>query len=235
MPPGSSIVHKRLSCHASMDLLEQVLHTVRRALRATDQILVDTQGTGAALFFPQVDRQGISCIAGRVSYSINLLQAETVIPPLQYETEIVLGFSSYPDSATSLETLLCQAGLVQEKIVFRPAVFSQPGSLRSGRAESPARKNNVKPTRLQAARANGIPFMQIPSRLPTRLKQLIPYALALELRCAPVGRDHNRLTVAMAHPEDPRAVHQLREVTGMTIFPVSCEISALDTLLASGW
>lgn len=235
MPPGSAVVHKRLSCHASAGLLEQVLHIVRRALRTNDQVLVDTRGTGAAFFFPQVDQEGILCIAERVSYSINLLQAETVIPPLQFETEIVLGFGSYPGSASSLESLLSQAGVVQEKIVFRPAVLSQPRRPHSGRAENTARKSNAKPSRPQAARATGIPFMQIPSRLPTRLKQLIPYALALELRCAPVGRDHNRLTVAMANPEDVRAISQLREATGMAIFPVSCEISALETLLASGW
>ncbi|HJT56759.1 MAG TPA: hypothetical protein VJ761_09705, partial [Ktedonobacteraceae bacterium] len=85
------------------------------------------------------------------------------------------------------------------------------------------------------ARANGTPFMQLPSRLPQRLKQLIPYELALEIRCAPVGRDHNRLTVAMAHPSNIHAIQRLREVTGMTIFPVSCEAGALETLLTNGW
>lgn len=235
MPPGSAVVHKRVNCHASVGLLEQVLHSVRRSLRANDLVLVDTQGTGAAFFFPQVDREGIAHIAERVSRSINLLQAETIIPPLQFETEIALGFGSYPVSASSPEMLLSQAGLVREKIVFRPAVISQPAPPRSLRAENPGRKSGAKVTREQTARASGIPFMQIPSRLPTRLKQLVPYTLALELRCAPVGRDHNRLTVAMANPEDARAVSQLRETTGMTIFPVSCEIAALETLLASGW
>jgi len=235
LPPGSSLVHKRLGYHASASLLEQVLHTVRRTLRAGDEVLVDPRGTGAAFFFPQVDQDGILCIAERISYSIHLLQPETVIPPLQYETEITLGFGSYPSAAPSLERLLSQAGLVQEKIVFRPAVISSSEPVRAGHAEHSTRKASAKQTRPQAARATGIPFMQIPSRLPTRLKQLIPYTLALELRCAPVGRDHNRLTVAMANPEDNRAISQLREATGMTIFPVSCEAAALEILLASGW
>ena len=95
-------------------------------------------------------------------------------------------------------------------------------------------------------RTNSLPFPQAQAHCrlhhaqtlvhrPTRLKLLIPYALAMELRCAPVGRDHNRLTVAMANPTDMRAIYHLREATGMTIFPVSCEASALETLLASGW
>lgn len=235
MPPASPIVHKRLHCHASAGFLEQVVQNIRRTLRTSDQILVDEQGTGAALLFPQVDQLGISCIAERVSHSINLLQAETVIPPLRHETEIVFGSSSYPNPASSLEELLARADRVQEKIVFRPAVLPEPAHPRAARVSSAAKNARAKEARQHPSRVHGIPFMQIPSRLPTRLKQLVPYALALDLRCAPVGRDHNRLTVAMANPADARAIRYLSEATGMTIFPVSCEPSALETLLASGW
>jgi hypothetical protein len=77
--------------------------------------------------------------------------------------------------------------------------------------------------------------MQLPAQLPARLKQLIPYSLALEIRCAPVGRDHNRLTVAMADPTNTESIRQLCEATGLSIFPVSCDVPALDTLLANGW
>ena len=88
---------------------------------------------------------------------------------------------------------------------------------------------------LNQARNSGIPFMQLPVELPARLKSLIPYPLALEIRCAPVGRDHNRLTVAMADPTNRNAVRHLKEITGMIIFPVSCEPAVLDALLANGW
>ncbi len=233
MPPTSPIVHKRLRYHAPMSLLEQIVQTVRRTLRADDLILTDEQGSGAALLFPEVDREGISRIAGRVSASIHLLQAETVTPPLRYETEIALGFGSYPQPAGSPDALLACAGRVREHIIFRPAILSQAEqpapSERAARTEHPGTASPAN------AQAGGIPFMQIPSRLPTRLKQLIPHSLALDLRCAPVGRDHNRLTVAMANPTDVRAISYLRETTGLTIFPVACEPSALETLLASGW
>jgi hypothetical protein len=227
MPPTSLVVHKRVNCHAPASFLAQVIHPIRRTLRASDLVLMDECGSGAALLFPQVDRVGIACIAERVSRSINLLQAETVVPPLRQQTEIVLGADSYPEAADSPEELLIQSARVREKVIFRPAVLPEPVPLRSRaiRASKPGRRDAEQ----------GVPFMQIPSRLPTRLRQLIPYALALELRCAPVGRDHNRLTVAMANPADARAVGHLREVTGMTIFPVSCELSALETLLASNW
>ncbi len=228
MPPTSSIVHKRLRYHAPASLLEQILQIVRRTLRADDLILADEQGSGAALLFPEVDQEGIARIAARVSSSIQLLQAETVTPPLRYETEIVLGAGSYPRPAASPDALFACTGRVRERITFRPAVLSQNESPQL----TPAARARVAPT---AKTQTGVPFMQIPSRLPTRLKQLIPYSLALDLRCAPVGRDHNRLTVAMANPADTRAISHLRETTGLAIFPVACEISALETLLTSGW
>lgn len=228
MPPTSSIVYKRLRYHAPASLLEQIVQIIRRTLRADDLVLTDEQGSGAALLFPEVDQEGMSRIVERVSSSIHLLQAETVTPPLFYETEIVLGAGSYPRPATSPDALFACTGRVRERITFRPAVLS--------RHEHP---QPIPPDRARVAPAAniqaGVPFMQIPSRLPTRLKQLIPYSLALDLRCAPVGRDHNRLTVAMANPADTRAISHLRETTGLAIFPVACEISALETLLASGW
>ncbi len=239
LPPGSPVVQQRLNCHAPASFLEQVLHPIRRTLRVSDRLLVDAGGSGAVLLFPQVDRVGIACIAERVSHCINLLQAETIVPPLRQQTEIVLGTGSYPESAASLEELLARAGQARERIVFRPAVIPEaapqhPRASR-GRSGATARRASNRGERTRPAHLQGVPFMQIPSRLPTRLKQLVPHALALELRCVPVGRDHNRLTVAMADPEDAWAISHLREATGMIIFPVCCEPSALETLLASKW
>lgn len=231
MPPGSSIVHKRLNCHASASFLEQVIHTVRRTLRASDRIVTDARGSGAAFLFPEVDQVGMSRIAERVSRGINLLQSETVIPPLLSETEVALGFGSYPEPGSTLAELLAHAGRVQTKIIFRPAVLSESASQQAASGEE-ADQNPREPL---TDRVQGIPFMRIPRRLPAHLKRLVPHTLALELRCAPVGRDHNCLTVAMANPADMQTIYRLREVTGMMIFPVSCDIAALETLLASNW
>jgi hypothetical protein len=234
MPPTAPTIHQRLKYHAPASLLEQIVLTIRRTLRIEDEILQEEHGTGAAILFPQVDLEGVSLIARRISHSIKLLQAETIIPPLQYETEIILGFGAFPWPANSLEILLYHAGLIQEKITFRPAVLPQPlpeAQIKPRSAHTP----RLSKTGVHAEQENSIPFMHIPGRLPTRLKQLIPHALARELHCAPVGRDHQRLTVAMANPRDTHAISRLQETTGLTIFPVSCEVSALEALLASGW
>jgi hypothetical protein len=107
------------------------------------------------------------------------------------------------------------------KEIGEPASISQP----------PAKIPAPKPT----CSEDNIPFMQLPNQLSSRLKQLIPYHIAQELRCIPVGRDHQYLTVAMADPSNNNAVHALKEITGLTIFPVSCDILALNALLAGKW
>jgi hypothetical protein len=151
----------------------------------------------------------------------------------------VIGTGSYPEPGTSLEHLLYQVGVTVRKFTLRPAITAQLWHTKPTYAvpegvidhDQQGEQDVAKTLRLLPK----IPFMQLPLQLPTRLKQLIPYHIAYELRCAPVGRDHHCLTVAMADPRDITAIGSLREVTGLTIFPVSCDISALNALLANKW
>lgn len=235
--PQTAVLHKRQRFHAPISFLEQVLVNVRRAIRDSDQLLVQ-EGIGAALILPDVDQQGMYSILERVYQSVRLLQSETVIPPLKRETDIVMGIGSYPEPDTSLELLLYHTSNTARRLTLRPAIMahtwdgketmlntSKPLERFVEQAES-ASKNTT---------SDNVPFMQLPVKLPARLKILIPYSLALELRCAPVGRDHHCLTVAVADPTNREAIQRLREITGMTIFPVTCEIAALEALLAEKW
>lgn len=235
--PNSAILHKRQRYHAPPHILEQILANIRRTIRNSDHILVHA-GTGFAMILPDVDRQGAHSILERVYYNINFLQPQTIVPPLKRETDILIGIGSYPDPGTSLEDLLYHTGLIAQRLTLRPAIMTQLRSMRPTNLPQVIafnRQRGDEDHSLAAASSSGIPFMQLPTRLPTRLRRLIPYQLALELRCAPVGRDHNRLTVAMAHPTDTHAIDHLREMTNMAIFPVSCEVGALDQLLAHKW
>src|SRR5205085_9751225 len=140
------------------------------------------------MIFPEVDREGGHNILERVYHSINLLQSATVIPPLKRETDILIGLGSYPKPGSSLESLLYHAGLVARRLRFRPAVTPLTWSVKSaGTAEEMqhgrAFSDDDEQALLQQARSSGIPFMQLPAELPPRLKQLIPYSLAVELRC----------------------------------------------------
>jgi len=233
----SAISHKRHRYHVPASLLDQILINVRRTIRSSDNILVHA-GASIAIMLPDVDQEGAQSLLERVYHSINLLQPETVIPPLKRETEIILGIGSYPKPGASLEELLYQTGFIASRITLRPAVTTQLHGMRPiGLVEVNLydRNQDEENDSFVAARNSGIPFMQLPARLSSRLKHLIPYSLACELRCAPVGRDHNRLTVAMAFPGDTQAIDRLCSTTGMTIIPVACEDQALNGLLEQGW
>lgn len=238
--PKSAILHKRLRYHAPLDFLEQVLVNIRRTIRVSDQILISS-GTAAAIIFPDVDQQGAFTIIERVYNSISLLQSETVIPPLKLETDILLGIGSYPNPGSSLEDMLYHTGLIAHSLTLRPAITTQSQYAKTTDAleeSMPARRNDQgdrEQARGTTAVHSSVPFMHLPQSLPARLKSLIPYQLACKIRCAPVGRDHHRLTLAMADPLNASAIADLREITGMTIFPVACEVAELDALLQNAW
>jgi hypothetical protein len=240
-PPESARPYQHLRLHPPRSFLNQILMNVRRVIRASDPILVHA-GIGAIIIFPGADQQGMYGIAERVYHSINLLQAETVIPPLQRITDILISTGSYPEPARSPEELLYYSGLIVRKLMLRPALSTQLRSTKSLASTAPA--PSIPPIKDPSQEnsscgpsqdTHSIPFMQLPTQLPKRLKQLIPHALALELRCVPVGRDHNRLTIAIANPMNTKVLDRLKEITGLAIFAVSCEEEALNTLLADKW
>ena len=235
--PKTVVLLKRHRYHAPTSFLEQVLINVRRVMRNTDQVILH-EGAGAAIILPDVDQEGAFNVVERVFHSINLLQPETVIPHLKRETDITIGVGSYPRPGKSLEELLYHAGCVTHNLTLRPAITTQ---LRGSKATLPAEINigqtldDEAGSPANAHHTSGIPYMQLPARLPQSLKRLVPHRVACELRCAPVGRDHNRLTVAMAYPTDMQAISSLQSATNMIIFPVACEISALDAMLSKEW
>jgi Type II secretion system (T2SS), protein E, N-terminal domain len=222
---------QRQHYHVSSDLMEQVIVNVRRVMRADDQIFLQEQA-GAAIVFPNVDQQGAYIILERIYHSVCLLQAETLLPPLTLNTTILMGMSSYPEPASSLEQLLYFTSLAARCFTLRPAITTQLWHT----STSPIQETASKDEHSQHAKGQaGFPFMDLPSIIPPRLQQLIPHSLATELRCVPVGRNHHCLTVAMAEPTNYEHVQRLHSATGLTIFPVSCDLEELSTLLTKNW
>jgi hypothetical protein len=95
--------------------------------------------------------------------------------------------------------------------------------------------NYWKSSLLAGMKGSVVPYMELPHVLSKQLTQLIPYQIACELQCAPVGREHQCLTVAMREPSNREAISRLREITGLTIFPVACKEHELDDLLTYSW
>lgn len=251
--PETEVVRKRRRYHPSASVVEQIVANVRRAVRMEDSMYLDT-GKGAAILFPNVDQQGAYIILERVYNNVNLLQAETIVPPLTHETDIVLGIASYPEQGSSVEHLLASAGHVMSRLTLRPAItshlwdtmppaesvpsFHDTLASEMSAHESTQLASSVRPfaeVLPPPQEGTPVPFLRLPSTLSKRLKKLVSHAVATQFHCVPVGRDHNRLTVAMADPADTNALHVLQESTGMSIFPVSCDKDALNMLLAESW
>lgn len=81
------------------------------------------------------------------------------------------------------------------------------------------------------ARALGVPFVQLPARLPASCRAAITSELAHELHAVPIGRSRSVLTVAMHDPRDAGAVLRLRSATGLAIFPVLADPDELERVL----
>ena len=222
---------QRQHYHVSPELMEQIIVNVRRVMRSDDQIFLQEQA-GVVIVFPNVDQQGAYIILERIYHSVCLLQAETLLPPLTLNTTILMGMSSYPEPASSLEQLLYFTAVAARRFTLRPAIITQ---LRDT-SPSPMQETEVKDEHPQHAKGQtGFPFMCLPATIPPRLQQLIPHSLATELCCVPVGRNHHCLTVAMAEPTNHEHVQRLHNATGLTIFPVSCDVEELTTLLTRSW
>ena len=253
MTPETEVVRERRRYHPSANVVEQIVMNVRRAVRTEDSMYLDT-GKGAAILFPNVDQQGAFSIIERVHNNVNLLQAETIVPPLTHETDIVLGIGSYPEQGQSLEHVLASAGRVMYRLTLRPAITAHLWDTMplaedilpfhdTFDAETQDDENtqltslalpahNVLPP---IQEASPVPFLRLPTTLSKRLKSLLSHSVATRFHCVPVGRDHNSLTLAMADPTDTSAISALHKSTGMSIFPVSCDTDALNALLAEPW
>lgn len=234
------LLQKRRHYHAPQGIFEQVLVNVRRAIRENDILLVH-EDIGAVLVLPDVDQQGISSILERIYNSITLLQAETIIPPLRRETSILLGIGTTTGLEASMEDLFIQASHIAREFRLRPAINTQswndaqPGASDTLTTRQRPVAQEREGTEASKHRYPTIPFMLLPATIPVRLKPLLPHKVALQLRCAPVGRNHHYLTVAMSNPTNSEAIEHLQQLTGMTVFPVSCDDDALDRLLDKGW
>lgn len=255
MTPETEVVCKRRRYHPSSSVVEQIVTNVRRAVRTEDSMYLDA-GKGAAILFPNVDQQGAYTILERVYNNVNLLQAETIVPPLTHETDIVLGIGSYPEQGRTLEHVLASAGRVMYRLTLRPAItahlwdtmplaestlpFHDTFDAETQDDENMQLTSLALPLATQSLlpsthETSPVPFLRLPTTVSKRLKSLLSYSEATRFRCVPVGRDHNRLTLAMADPTDTSAISALHESTGMSIFPVSCDKDALNALLAEPW
>lgn len=245
---AGSATRKAQYYHAQPVLLEEVMAQIRRSIRRNDYILTH-EGVGAALLFPGVDERGIYGIVERVYHNISNMPRERFPSFVQSETVIVMGVGSYPTPASSLERLLYFAGNTSYRVTLPPTPSVMGWNASRDQDENAAfwdedeRETgdhlpatfSIEQAYMRLPLSRSAPFMHLPAQIPARLKQLLPYDIARSIQCVPVGRNHHSLTVAMAHPQNAEHIDILQSVTSLTIFPVSCDITALANLLEHPW
>jgi hypothetical protein len=141
-----------------------------------------------------------------------------------------IGHSAWTGAHTSIDEFLAQASNACQRFDLQPEIPSRKAIVRQQRQST----QQVEPDEELPvlARKLGIPYLSfLPRKLPRRVQNIVNPKLAQELRCCPIGRERNVLTVAMLNPQDRSALDRLHRETGLHIFPVLAPPNALQTAL----
>jgi MshEN domain len=220
----------KLNTHRSMlagKSTQYLLNGLCTLVRKTDSVLL--LGHNIYFLLPGANKQGGQIVQNRLWEALlwrvhNLSERDIMRPQ-----SIAIGHSYYP----MLDNSICDFITASYEATFR--FDTQPEKATRKHAEVP-QGQHAKDERDQElpilARKLGIPYLTLlPRKLPQSLQHLVNPKLAHELRCYPLGRERNMLTVAMLNPEDHSALDRLKEETGLHIFPVLTHPKALQVAL----
>jgi hypothetical protein len=142
---------------------------------------------------------------------------------------MTIGHSGYQESNANIAESIEAANFVSKRYNWQAEKPSRK-PLRHLQAALQAPEEDTELPAL--ARKLGIPYLTLlPHKLPAGVQRLVNPSLAQELRCFPIGRERNTLTVAMLNPQDNAALDRLHEETGLFIFPVLAHPQALQLAL----
>jgi hypothetical protein len=204
-----------------------LLSILRPIVRKTDCVFL----LGNALYFllRGSNQQGGSIVETRLWESLlwrvhNMTEREFLRP-----ASMTIGHSGYQESNASIQGSIEAANSVSLRYNWQAEKPSRK-SLRHLQALPPITEDDTELPAL--ARKLGIPYLTLlPHKLPAGVQHLVNPSLAQELRCFPIGRERNTLTVAMQNPQDNAALDRLHEETGLLIFPVLAHPQALQHAL----
>lgn len=204
-----------------------LLSILRPLVRKTDCVFL--QGNTLYFVLRGSNQQGGSIVETRLWEALlwrvhNMTEREFLRP-----SSVTSGHSGYQESNTSIEGSIEAADCVNLRYNWHVEKPSRK-PLRHLPAEPQTTEND---TELHAlARKLGIPYLTLlPHKLPSGVQRLVNPSLAQELRCFPIGRERNTLTVAMQDPQDNAALDRLHEETGLLIFPVLAHPQILQLAL----
>ena len=204
-----------------------LLHNLRARVRKTDSVLQ----LDHTLYFllHGANKQGGQIVQDRLWEALlwrvhNLSELDMIYPQ-----SLTIGHSSYSTSTMSLYEFVAAADEVMLRFDTQPERAAQQ---RRKIPQDQLEKEDPEQELPALARKLGIPYLTLlPRTLPQSLQQLVNPKLAHELRCYPVGRERNKLTVAMLNPVDHSVLDRLKQETGLHIFPVLTHPQALQVAL----
>jgi hypothetical protein len=185
-----------------------------RFIRKTDQIIFS--GSSIYILLPKAQLSGAELVQNRLwdamLWRIHNASEQNMLQPSFMSS----GHSAYP--RPSAEVLACVQAAEEIQLHFEI------------QAEKPVQTKDDASYIL--ARQLGIPYLSLlPRTLSPRMLQIVRPELAQELRCYPVGRARDTLTIAMSDPRDEQALTRLEQETGLHIFPVVVSPQELQTAL----
>jgi type II secretion system (T2SS) protein E len=194
--------------------LHYFLESIRPLVRCTDLVLL--LHNTYYFILPGANRQGGRIVLERLwdalLWRVHNVSDFEILRPCQMSG----GYSSFPDVCDELAQ--CVVAAREAQVAFGELERAQP-------VEEEEDLSGL-------ARKLGVPYLSsLPRSLPARVRGLIDPCLAQELRCYPLGRARDVLTVAMSDPWDRQVLDRLSRETGLHIFPVLTPPQELQTVL----
>jgi len=194
-----------------------LVDSLRVLVRKTDQLFLH----GHTMYFVLRDstQEGGEIVQARLWEALLWRVHNMSEPEMLRPHTVTIGHSGFQEVQSSTACCIdtaCIAQLRYEWHPEKPRKTTRPGQSVHARTFEPIDEE------LSAlARKLGIPYLTLlPRKLPKALQQLVTPTLAQELRCFPLGRERDTLTVAMLDPQNSDALDRLRTETGLRIFPV---------------
>ncbi len=132
---------------------------------------------------------------------------------------ICAGYAACPEPYQDIYQCIGAAGIACRTFDFSPIMSKDEGGMQEKGLPALARRL-------------GIPYLtSLPRQLPSQVWELVSPDLACELRCYPLGRERDVLTVAMSDPQNQQVIERLRKETGLRIFPVLTHPHELQVVL----
>lgn len=204
-----------------------LMNSLRPLVRRTDAVFL--LGHSLHFLLRGANLQGGEIVQTRLWDALLWRIHNTTEGEIPRPDSITIGHSAYPIPDSNIDEFIEAAGVVSLRRNFASEKPVHKTLARQARTAQLDAEDEEWPT---LARKLGIPYLSLlPRKPPERVQQLVNTRLAQELRCYPLGRERNTLTVAMLNPHDRVALERLHRETGLDIYPVLTHPQELQTAL----